>query len=129
MSQADRLIYIYALLLRRVKYLETKRGPAAIFGREELQHILDMLIQPRSIVVREQVSSRMIDSIKRAVKSVAAKHNCSVSYVIATIMADAFGIKEQPKYYEHVKRDKVKSRKARRTTKASRNKQGKKSAA
>ena len=71
-----------------------------------------MIIQPRGFH-RKTTSAGLIDSIRKHVEQAAAMYNCSKSYVIATILSDAFGIEEQTKYYD-IKRDERKSNKARR---------------
>jgi hypothetical protein len=71
-----------------------------------------MLIQPRGFK-RKTLSAGAIDSIRRAVESVAARYNCSKSYVIATVLADAFGISEQVRYYNATATQRTKSGKKR----------------
>lgn len=64
-----------------------------------------MNIQPRGFK-RESCSAALMLEIKRKIEQIAAMHNCSKSFVIATLLADSLNIKNQVKYYEITKRDK-----------------------
>lgn len=79
-----------------------------------------MKIQPRiSGSERRRMESRFISEIKETIDSIAAMYNCSKSFVIATLVADALGIKEQVRYYNVAKRVKSKSRSRGRKSKTS----------
>lgn len=70
-----------------------------------------MVIQPRVTgSERKRMESRFIAEIKETIDAIAAMYNCSKSFVIATLIADALGIKEQVRYYDVTKRVKGKSR-------------------
>lgn len=51
---------------------------------------------------RKSVSSSVIKEIRAEVEHCAKKFNCSMSFVVATALADAFGI-EMEKYFESSK--------------------------
>ena len=86
-----------------------------------------MNIQPKD-PTRKQLGAGMIQAIRRAVEIVATRNNCSKSFVISTILADVFGIKEQSRYYD-LKRNERKLDKARRNSKVVGIKQGKRRSA
>jgi hypothetical protein len=76
-----------------------------------------VIIQPRGFK-RRTTSAGLIDVIRKRVEQAAAMYNCSKSFVIATLLADAFGIsnEEQAKYYE-LERTSKRINKARRGSK------------
>lgn len=57
-----------------------------------------MRSQPRIKGGRDSLGSAVIKRIWSAVFKEAEKYDCSRSFVVATILADHFGIKEQPDY-------------------------------
>lgn len=74
-----------------------------------------MIIQPRGYD-RESLSAALMVEIKRRVEIIAARYNCSKSFVIATILADALNIEGQPNYATY--KSKKSSSHTRRTNKA-----------
>ena len=57
-----------------------------------------MRIQPRTKEPKKQVSARTIRRVSEKIESTARKFNCSKSFVINTMLADAFGIKVEWRY-------------------------------
>lgn len=47
---------------------------------------------------RKTISPRVLFEIRSAVEKEATRHDCSMSFVIAVILANAFGIKKQEQY-------------------------------
>ena len=63
-----------------------------------------MYIQPRGYK-RTSRGAALIDQIDKQICSIAARFNCSKSFVIATLLAEHLGIKEQVTYYEVYERN------------------------
>lgn len=64
-----------------------------------------MIIQPRGFK-RISSSASLLLAVRKEVELIVARYNCSKSYVIATILADALAISQQKGYYEVNERDK-----------------------
>jgi hypothetical protein len=56
--------------------------------------------QPRIKGGRASLGSAVVKRIRAAVVREAEKYDCSRSFVVATVLADHFGIEEQPDYAE-----------------------------
>jgi hypothetical protein len=56
-----------------------------------------MIIQPKGYK-RQSTHSALLLSIRREIELIAARFNCSKSFVVATLLAEVLGIKEQPSY-------------------------------
>ena len=67
-----------------------------------------MRIQPRLGSGHERIdsSASLMKSIRRQIELIAARHNCSKSFVIATLLAKQLGIEEQVYYDEKPERNK-----------------------
>ena len=84
-----------------------------------------MFIQPRGFK-RIPKTAALLESINKRIDAISEQYSCSRSFVIATLLADQLGITEQIKYYDYIK---TRTSKARRKSKAGRNKQRKRHAA
>lgn len=49
---------------------------------------------------REPISAGTIAAIKRKISNLAIQHDCSKSFVINTILADALNVNLEEKYYD-----------------------------
>jgi hypothetical protein len=49
---------------------------------------------------RQPLGSTVLKEIRAEVTRIAREHHVSRSFVIATVLADAFGVKRQERYYE-----------------------------
>lgn len=72
-----------------------------------------MHIQPKGFK-RDRLYSGVNLAVKRRIREIAAQHDCSMSYVSNTLLADKLGIKEQVPYYEINERNKKRTAKSRR---------------
>lgn len=63
-----------------------------------------MRIQRRIRGGRKHVGAAVHPSIRRIVRDTAERHDCSKSFVIATILMEHFGFAQQENYYDYTRK-------------------------